>query len=343
MDGSCAICWESNDFRVLKCGHCFCIECLRTLKELRCLECDEYHDNIRCPMDRQEDDTSLECLPTPDNFEGRLIPLTISARRANDSKYDINHLVEDNVALRKRTINHLRTVARELEMHEFNCASAKIGGSIAGVIGSIIVIAGISLTLKDHQSVLAGRLEIAGVVIAAAGGATCIGAIIAETVLKKLGIKNIEEDLQMDYFRSQQINILLCRTSKDVSLANKWKSHDVANIGGFIAKLAKVGLTVGGGAVTLGTRTVGRTLALGTSRTAAIPSAADIACAGSVGVGLHIAGLTIVSALIPLDLWMMIRSSIRVHKKTPSVVIREIRSISDKLERELKGHLQNKK
>ena len=80
MDGSCAICWDSDDFRVLKCGHCFCVECLRTLRSLRCFECDENHDTIKCPMDRSEDPTPVDSMPTPSNFSGKLIPLTIPER-----------------------------------------------------------------------------------------------------------------------------------------------------------------------------------------------------------------------------------------------------------------------
>ena len=342
MDGSCAICWESNDFRVLKCGHCFCIECLRTLRELRCLECDENHKTIKCPMDRREDSTPVRSLPTPENFEGKLIPLTISNKDANNGKHDINDLIDDNVKLRKRTIFHLRNVAKELEKHEFKCASAKIGGSAGGVIGSIMCIVGFSLSLTGVGLIVAIPLEIAGAAIATAGGVTSIGAIVTESVMKKLGIKSIEEDLQMDYFRSQQINILLCRASKDASLAKKWRSQNVVNLGGFIAKLAKVGVAVGGSALTIGARTVSRTVAIGTSRTVTVPSAAIVCTGTAVSAGLHIAGLTFAAVIIPLDLWIMIRSSIRVHKKKPSAVIRDMRIISSTLEEELNQYLENK-
>ena len=342
MDGSCAICWESNDFRVLKCGHCFCIECLRTLSELRCLECDENHNTIKCPMDRREDSTPVRSLPTPDNFEGKLIPLTISNKEANNGKHNMNDLIDDNVRLRKRTISHLRNVAKELEKHELKCASAKIGGSAAGVIGSIMCIVGISLSLTLVGLPVALPLEIAGAAIATVGGVTSIGAIVTESVMKKLGIKSIEEDLQMDHFRSQQINVLLCRASKDASLANKWRSHDVVNLGGFVAKLAKVGVTVGGSALTIGTRTVSRTVALGTSRSVTVPSAATVCTSTAASFGLHIAGLTFAAVIIPLDLWIMIRSSIKVHKKKPSAVIRDMRSISNTLEEELNQYLINK-
>ena len=168
----------------------------------------------------------------------------------------------------------------------------------------------------------------AGVGIATAGGVIASGAIVIEAVLKKLGIKSIEGDLQMDYFRAQQINVILCRASIDVSLANKWISHDIANLGGFVGKLAKIGVTVVGGALTVGARTVSRTIALGAGRTAAF-------------TGLHIAGLTLAAAMIPIDLWLMITSSIKVHKKQPSLIVEEMQHISNKLEEELNKYLQN--
>ena len=46
---SCTICMESNEFRVLQCGHCFCVDCLEHLYTM-------HEQRIVCPMDRQIDE-----------------------------------------------------------------------------------------------------------------------------------------------------------------------------------------------------------------------------------------------------------------------------------------------
>ena len=343
MDGYCAICWDSDDFRVLQCGHCFCIECLKTLRSLRCLECDELHDTIKCPMDRSEDPTPVNDLPSPSNFKGKLIPLTIPEVKPNKDMHDINEIIKDLIRLRKLTISHLRNVVTKLDTHEFNCASAKIGGSAAGILGAMLTIIGISLDFTAVGAVVGVPLTITGISIAITGGITCSGAAVTDSVLKHLEIKSIKEDLKMDYFRSQQVNVLICRASKEVSLSNKWKAHNLVELGGFIMNLAKVGVTVGGGAIRLGTKAVSRIgpLAAGRAIYASTYTPTYVLTAAEAAVmSLSIASITFAAVTIPLDIWVMIVSSIRVHKNKPSKVIKHIANIADNLDEELNKYIQ---
>ena len=309
LEGCCTICWESDDFRALECGHCFCLKCLHTLYEL--------HGKIECPMDRKEINASPSTLPTPQEFRGTLFVQTITDE---DAVGDINGLLDDMVKRRKITIKQLRAVAKELESHEFKCASAKVGGSVAGVLGATMGIAGLGLSSTGIGSVVGVPLSLAGMGLATAGGLTSGGAIVVESLLKKQGMENVQNDLNQDYFRAQQIKILLSRASVDSNLANKWKfrGFDIVHLGGLIARTAKLGLTA-----SAGVRTMAQAAAMGMGRATAT-------------TGLHITGLVFAAALIPLDIWQMIVSSIRIHKNKPSKVIQDVISVSDRLEKEMK-------
>merc|ERR1719361_383084 len=231
-------------------------------------------------MDRREIKTQPNNLPTPQEFRGKLFAQTITE---DQDMGDINHLLDDMVRRRRKTIAQLREVAKELESHEFNCASAKVGGSVAG-------------------------------------GITSGGAIVVESLLKKQGIENVQDDLNKDYFRAQQIKILLSRAAVDTKLAQKWKfrGFDIVHLGGLIARTAKLGLTA-----TAGIRAFAQATAMGIGR-------------ATTTTGLHVAGLVFAAALIPLDIMQLIVSSIRLHRNKPSKVIQDVIDISDRLEKEMK-------
>ena len=309
LDGWCTICWECNDFRALECGHCFCLKCLHTLYEL--------HGKIECPMDRKEIQTQPNNLPTPQEFRGKLFAQTITE---DQDMGDINHLLDDMVRRRRKTIAQLREVAKELESHEFNCASAKVGGSVAGVLGCTMGLAGLGLSSTGIGSVVGVPLSLAGMGLATAGGITSGGAIVVESLLKKQGIENVQDDLNKDYFRAQQIKILLSRAAVDTHLAQKWKfrGFDIVHLGGLIARTAKLGLTA-----TAGIRAFAQATAMGIGR-------------ATTTTGLHVAGLVFAAALIPLDIMQLIVSSIRLHRNKPSKVIQDVIDISDRLEKEMK-------
>ena len=132
-------------------------------------------------------------MPTPQEFRGKLFVQTITDE---DATGDINGLLDDMVKRRKITIKQLRAVAKELESHEFNCASAKVGGSVAGVLGATMGIAGLGLSSTGIGSVVGVPLSLAGIGLATAGGITSGGAIVVESLLKKQGMENVQNDLK---------------------------------------------------------------------------------------------------------------------------------------------------
>ena len=119
---SCCICFDSNQFRVLQCGHAFCLECLQAMH-------DHHGGKIPCPLDRKEDGREPRTLPTPTEFDGQLFFHGIDDER----HISLNQLIDAQVQHRLQTIRQLRKLAENLDTNEFNCAIAKITGSVAGV------------------------------------------------------------------------------------------------------------------------------------------------------------------------------------------------------------------
>ena len=118
----CTLCIESSDFRVLNCGHAFCLNCLKSMHSI-------YDGKIPCPLDRKEDTREPRTLPTPSQFKGKLFPVFELHERCTS----IEHLLHAQLCCRKKTIEYLRHIAGDLNSDEFNCAIAKITGAVVGV------------------------------------------------------------------------------------------------------------------------------------------------------------------------------------------------------------------
>lgn len=179
-------------------------------------------------------------------------------------------------------------------------------------------IVGLSLSLSGVGAVVGVPLGIAGMSVAAAGGLVAGITMIVEAILKKVGIDEIQEDLQIDYFRAEQIKVLISRAALDARFADRWHfdTFDVVYVAGFLPRIAKLGLA----------SAAGIRVAFGIGRAATT-------------TGLHVAGLVFAAVLIPVDLAQMVISSIRIHKKKPSQIIQDIRANADILEKELKVFL----
>ena len=181
-----------------------------------------------------------------------------------------------------------------------------------------MAIVGISLSLTGFLAFVGVPMAITGSAVATAGGMTTAGSAIAEAYIKRNKVKDIKEDLNEDRFRSEQIAIILERAKDDTELAKLWNINPplVANISRLCPALAKIAFTTAAGA----------RLAFGIGRAA-------------VTTSLHVLGLVFAAAAIPLDLFQMIESSIMIHKKKPSHVVKELIAITDSLEHVLRKYL----
>lgn len=178
-----------------------------------------------------------------------------------------------------------------------------------------MAIAGLSLSLTGVGAVVGVPLALTGTGIGIAGGATTGITIGVEAISKKFGLEKVNEVLATDYFKAEQIKVLLCRAADDNDISRKWKIDpvDIASVQSLLPKMAEVGLAT----------SVGVRVALSVGRTAAT-------------TGLHVAGLVFAALVIPVDIAQMVASSIQIHKNEASQVIKDINQCADFLEKELK-------
>ena len=184
--------------------------------------------------------------------------------------------------------------------------------------GTGLTISGIILTLTGVGAAVGVPMAITGAAVGAAGGATTGISSVIEASLQRRGLKEVQEDLNRDRYLAEQTLELLDRAPDDPELVRRWNiDHSlVANLGRVLPGFAKVGVT----------SAVGVQVGLGLLRTTAT-------------TGLHVAGLALAGAVIPFDLGQMIVSSIKIHKKKPSTVVKELHDIANSLEHELRRYL----
>ena len=156
---TCAICGDSQEFRALRCGHWFCIECLTKLRE-------QNNGTIPCPFARSHDDTTPELLPLPENFSGRVFIPSFD----DESSNEFPELLCQQLETRKRTIEYLRFVATTLSSMEHKSDGTEVFGSATGIFGGVLAVIGLSLSLSGVGEAVGAPLGISGVAIAGARG-----------------------------------------------------------------------------------------------------------------------------------------------------------------------------
>jgi len=298
----CEECNEFIEFRVLSCGHAVCFECVKRVHE-------KSKRNIICLFDRLVNLRKPHDLPKPNEFNGKIFYCT------PEEAIELNLLVDRMVGQRKITIKHLRGAASTLKSIGNKFAISKITGSATGITGSILTIVGISLTITGAGALFGVPMAIAGASIGAVGGATTGVSAVVETTVERKKRRDVQADLDIDKFRAKQVCALLQKAAKDPKLAETWKIDPalLANVARSFPAIAKVGVTNAAGAE----------VAFGILRTTA-------------GTALHIAGLALATALIPLDMAQLIINSIKIHKDRPSAVVTQISDIADRLEENLR-------
>ena len=118
----CSICHLSNAWKVLQCGHPYCLDCCVILYEI--------NDNkISCPWDMKEDSTKPSCLPEPQSFKGTILDTDLEG----DEYIDCKRLLQEVIERREKTIKQTRRVTGILENPEVKSSISKLTGSVTEV------------------------------------------------------------------------------------------------------------------------------------------------------------------------------------------------------------------
>eukprot|EP00794_Sanderia_malayensis_P004837 gene4837-5469_t len=311
-DDVCFICDLSNDLRTLSCGHSFCIDCLVSYQQIK-------DGQLLCPVDRRIEKIALKNLPLPIRFTGKL--LFLEWRRW---PRHLKILGDRQFRLRRFTIKFLREVAEAMKARKMRCCAVKIAGCAGSVAGGAVSIVGLSLSLTGVAAFVGVPLGYAGLSLVVASGTTTGVTMIVEDVLKKMDVAKIQRHLTEDYFRVEQIRILLARAENDVEFALKWEINqaDALSFSSALPKIITAGLTTSVGA-------------------RAVMGIAVEALRGAGAAGLHAVGIALAAAMIPVDLAQMIHNSLHLHKNKISPVVLEILEIADRLDTAHKVFLMN--
>lgn len=302
----CPICLEwdpSSSFRVLQCGHCFCGDCIDEWQEQKLRT---------CPSCRKEDKRSSVLLEDPKSFTNHVF---LPDPPEQEIAMEMGKLLSAQLKRRNQTIRYLRDTAIAISELELTGAGFKVGGSAAGLVGAVMAIVGTALSLSGVGAVAGLPVAITGATIGGIGGVNVAGAIIAESVIKNSKLEGVNEHLQSDYFHSMQLRILIGRAARNAGFARRFDlpPQDAFSLIGMLGRVAKFGTSVGA---------LARGIALGVSR-------------GAATAGLHIAGMIIAAALIPIDIAQMVKSSIKIHKKSPSQIVLDLQEQAALMEEEL--------
>ena len=178
------------------------------------------------------------------------------------------------------------------------------------------------MSLTGIGAIAGVPLALAGAGVGAAGGITVGGSIIGETVAKNKQLQDAAKYLKADHSNSMQLRIIIGRAAKDRKFANEinFPVQDAANMLTMLGHLAKAATT---------SAALAKAIAAGAAR-------------GVATAGLHVAGLAISAVLIPFDLIQLIISSVKIHRKDKSRVVKEIEELADHLEDELLKLLKEK-
>ena len=254
------------------------------------------------------------------------------------------------IPIRQRTMEQLEELATKLHQHHRNVNISTITGASMGTVGGVLGIAGLIAAPFTFGAGLI--VSLVGAAIGGAGGLVMSGSKVVEIILEKLGLKDVQAAIKEDHEActklQQQLDCLEDFISK---LAQFLKPlHDDAIL---LRELEGTGFDflreriisddIGsstGERVDIDAkffRTVSAAAAITTSDVAI---ARDVVALAGTGAA-HLAGSVISAALIPLDITLLVKSSLELHRGSTSSAVEEIRQIINDLKcpdvEEIKG------
>ncbi|XP_029206508.2 apolipoprotein L3-like [Acropora muricata] len=241
------------------------------------------------------------------------------------------------IPIRQRTMEQLEELATKLHEHHRNVNISTITGASMGTLGGALSIAGLIAAPFTFGAGLIVSLVGAG--IGGAGGLVMSGSKVVEIILEKLGLKDVQAAIKEDHDActklQQQLDCLEDFISK---LAQFLKPlHDDAIL---LRELEGTGFDflreriisddIGSSTeerVDIGAKFFRTVTAAATITTSAVATAGAVARSAALAGtrAAHVAGSVISAALIPLDITLLVKSSLELHRGSTSSAVEEIR------------------
>ena len=256
------------------------------------------------------------------------------------------------IPIRTRTRKQLEELATKLHEHHRNVNISTITGASMGTIGGILSVAGLIAAPFTFGAGIV--VSIVGAAIGGAGGLVMSGSKVAEIILEKLGLKEVQEAIEDDCKACNKLQEQLDSLENVISsLAELVKQLQDDKVllrelegSGFEFLSQRISNEEIGASTEERVEFGARFFRAATS--AATISASAAATAGAVARSAaiagtraaHVAGSVISAALLPLDITLLVKSSLELHRGSTSAAVQDIRRILDELECPDKGEIQ---
>ena len=267
------------------------------------------------------------------------------------------------IPIRQRSMAQLKELETKLLKHHRDVNTSTIIGSSMGTAGIALWIASLIATYFIFDAGLVPILVGAGIV-----GAMMYGTNVFETILEKLGLKNVQAAIKEDHEActklQQQLDCLEDFISKLAQILKPLNDdaillRELEGTGFDFLRERIICDDIGsstGERVDIGAkffRTVSATATITTSAVATAGAFARSATAGDFArsaalVGqpvVQVAGCIISAVLIPLDVTLLVKSSLKLHRGSTSSAVEEIRQIINDLKcpdvEEIKGLVES--
>ena len=222
---------------------------------------------------------------------------------------------------RKRTREKLEELASKLQEQHIRGSKSTIVGASAGTVGGILAIAGLITAPFTFGAGFVVSLFGAG--IGVVGGLVMSVSKVVEVTLAKLGLKEVQRAIDEDEEASGRLRERLVGLEKFISDLREIESNGVE----FLRSRARREFpTSTEGRIDLSAmflRTSTASVGAGAVVTAFSLARARV-LAGTRAA--HIAGGVIGAALLPLDIYMLVRSSLEVHRGSTTQAVNDIRN-----------------
>ena len=256
------------------------------------------------------------------------------------------------IPIRTRTRKQLEELATKLHEHHRNVNISTITGASMGTIGGILSVAGLIAAPFTFGAGIV--VSIVGAAIGGAGGLVMSGSKVAEIILEKLGLKEVQEAIENDYKACNKLQEQLDSLENVISsLAELVKQLQGDKVllrelegSGFEFLSQRISYEEIGASteerVEFGARFFRAAISAATiSASAAATAGAVTRSALLAGTrAAHVAGSVISAALLPLDITLLVRSSLELHRGSTSAAVQDIRRILGELECPDKGEIQ---
>ena len=229
---------------------------------------------------------------------------------------------------RKETIRDIREVAEMLEEHHRNINISKITGSSASILGGLMAIVGFGLTPITFGGSLA--FAAVGICVGTLGGATVAGASIADNLIEKMKIKEIQKKYNEDYRQLEYIKKYIQKMEEIVEKIYR-RYPDVKNNAQEYASTLMQFLTIGTGNFDA------KIAKLAVDDSLVEVSVQLLKVGGSTAKGIAGAAIPMNAILLPIDLYEIVQSVFSLKRGSKTEAIHKLLDYASKLEEQMES------